>query len=85
MASWIIQITVMVLSVFTSSSQGKRDKQLYCSGKSPVIEDRKCIYHLVILKYENRGLAILRSDKAESLWIGVQTLVVVKEDPAVHW
>ncbi|KAI9537881.1 hypothetical protein NQZ68_020863, partial [Dissostichus eleginoides] len=31
MASWIIHVTMMVLSVFISSSQGKRDQQLYCS------------------------------------------------------
>ncbi|KAI3375395.1 hypothetical protein L3Q82_021881 [Scortum barcoo] len=35
MASWII--TVMVLSVFISSGQGKRDKVLYCSAATCLI------------------------------------------------
>ncbi|KAL6104730.1 cnpy1 [Pungitius sinensis] len=37
MASWIIQMTVMMLSVF--SSQGKRDKELYCSACKAVVDE----------------------------------------------
>jgi len=33
MASWVIHMALMLLSVL--SSQGKRDQQLYCSGESP--------------------------------------------------
>ncbi|KAK9539569.1 hypothetical protein VZT92_004668 [Zoarces viviparus] len=39
MASWIIQMTVMVLSVFTSSSQGKRDKEIYCSACKAIVDE----------------------------------------------
>ncbi|KAM4624086.1 protein canopy-1 [Polymixia lowei] len=39
MASWIIQITVVVLSVFISSSQGKRDKVLYCSACRAIVDE----------------------------------------------
>lgn len=34
MASWITQMTVVLLSVFIGGSQQKRDKVLYCSGES---------------------------------------------------
>ncbi|XP_037315040.2 protein canopy-1 [Pungitius pungitius] len=37
MASWIIQMTVMMLSVF--SSQAKRDKELYCSACKAVVDE----------------------------------------------
>ncbi|XP_051267980.1 protein canopy-1 isoform X2 [Dicentrarchus labrax] len=37
MASWIIQMSVMVLSV--SSSQGKRDKVLYCSACKAIVDE----------------------------------------------
>ncbi|KAG7524655.1 hypothetical protein JOB18_015202 [Solea senegalensis] len=39
MASWIIQMTVMVLSVFISSSHGKRDKVLYCSACKAIVDE----------------------------------------------
>ncbi|XP_042353970.1 protein canopy-1 [Plectropomus leopardus] len=39
MASWIIQMTVMLLSVFISSSQGKRDKVLYCSACKAIVDE----------------------------------------------
>ncbi|XP_031730818.1 protein canopy-1 isoform X2 [Anarrhichthys ocellatus] len=39
MASWIIQMTVMVLSVFTRSSQGKRDKEIYCSACKAIVDE----------------------------------------------
>ncbi|XP_028283700.1 protein canopy-1 [Parambassis ranga] len=39
MASWIIQVTVMVLSVFSSSSHGKRDKVLYCSACKAIVDE----------------------------------------------
>ncbi|KAF1383239.1 hypothetical protein PFLUV_G00129670 [Perca fluviatilis] len=39
MASWIVQMTVMVLSVFISSSQGKRDKMLYCSACRAIVDE----------------------------------------------
>ncbi|CAK6974259.1 protein canopy-1 [Scomber scombrus] len=39
MASWIIQITVMVLSVFISSCQGKKDKVLYCSACKAIVDE----------------------------------------------
>ncbi|XP_026170021.1 protein canopy-1 [Mastacembelus armatus] len=38
MASWII-MTVMMLSVFTISSQGKRDKVLYCSACKAIVDE----------------------------------------------
>nr|XP_020441122.1 protein canopy-1-like [Monopterus albus] len=39
MASWIIQTTVMMLSVFISSSLGKRDKMLYCSACKAIVDE----------------------------------------------
>ncbi|XP_053186061.1 protein canopy-1 [Scomber japonicus] len=39
MASWIIQVTVMVLSVFISSCQGKKDKVLYCSACKAIVDE----------------------------------------------
>ncbi|XP_034062265.1 protein canopy-1 [Gymnodraco acuticeps] len=39
MASWIIHVTMMVLSVFISSSQGKRDQQLYCSACKAIADE----------------------------------------------
>ncbi|KAM4551096.1 protein canopy-1 isoform 1-T2 [Odontesthes bonariensis] len=39
MVSLIIQMTAMVLSVFISSSQGKRDKMLYCSACKAIVDE----------------------------------------------
>ncbi|XP_047444462.1 protein canopy-1 [Mugil cephalus] len=39
MASWIIQISVMVLSVLISSCQGKREKMLYCSACKAIVDE----------------------------------------------
>ncbi|XP_044222857.1 protein canopy-1 [Thunnus albacares] len=39
MASWIIQMAVMVLSVFISSCQGKKDKVLYCSACKAIVDE----------------------------------------------
>ncbi|XP_049455430.1 protein canopy-1 [Epinephelus fuscoguttatus] len=39
MASWIIQMTVMVLSVFISGGHGKRDKVLYCSACKAIVDE----------------------------------------------
>ncbi|XP_040911505.1 protein canopy-1 [Toxotes jaculatrix] len=39
MGSWIIQTAVMVLSVFISSGQGKRDKVLYCSACRAIVDE----------------------------------------------
>ncbi|XP_029929423.1 protein canopy-1 [Myripristis murdjan] len=39
MASWIIQMTVVVLSVFVNSSQGKKDKTLYCSACRAIVDE----------------------------------------------
>ncbi|XP_071765792.1 protein canopy-1 [Centroberyx gerrardi] len=39
MASWIIQMTVVVLSVFINSSQGKRDTMLYCSACRAIVDE----------------------------------------------
>ncbi|XP_032388263.1 protein canopy-1 [Etheostoma spectabile] len=39
MASWIIQMTVMLLSVFIGSGQGKRDKVLYCSACKAIVDE----------------------------------------------
>ncbi|XP_070701450.1 protein canopy-1 isoform X2 [Pempheris klunzingeri] len=39
MAFWIIQMTVMVLSVFVSSTQGKRDELLYCSACMAIADE----------------------------------------------
>ncbi|XP_071347905.1 protein canopy-1 [Trachinotus anak] len=39
MASWIIQMTVVVLSVFIGSSQGKRDQVLYCSACKAIVDE----------------------------------------------
>ncbi|XP_069580763.1 protein canopy-1 [Brachyistius frenatus] len=39
MASWIIQMTVMVLSVFSGGGQAKRDKMLYCSACEAIVDE----------------------------------------------
>ncbi|XP_030017200.1 protein canopy-1 [Sphaeramia orbicularis] len=39
MASWNAQLTVVVLSVFISSCQGKRDKVLYCSACRAIVDE----------------------------------------------
>ncbi|XP_076732940.1 protein canopy-1 isoform X1 [Maylandia zebra] len=39
MTAWVIQMMVMVLSVFTGSSQGKRDKVLYCSACKAIVDE----------------------------------------------
>uniref|UniRef100_A0A3Q0RF90 Canopy FGF signaling regulator 1 n=1 Tax=Amphilophus citrinellus TaxID=61819 RepID=A0A3Q0RF90_AMPCI len=39
MTSWIIQMMLMLLSVFTGSSQGKRDKVLYCSACKAIVDE----------------------------------------------
>ncbi|XP_022616779.1 protein canopy-1-like [Seriola dumerili] len=39
MASWIIQMTVVLLSVFANSSQGKRDQVLYCSACKAIVDE----------------------------------------------
>ncbi|XP_070830464.1 protein canopy-1 [Chaetodon trifascialis] len=39
MATWIVQMTVMVLSVFIRSSQGKRDEVLYCSACKAIVDE----------------------------------------------
>uniref|UniRef100_A0A3P8UDT9 Canopy FGF signaling regulator 1 n=1 Tax=Amphiprion percula TaxID=161767 RepID=A0A3P8UDT9_AMPPE len=39
MTSWIIQTTMMVLSVFIGSSQGKRDQVLYCSACKAIVDE----------------------------------------------
>ncbi|XP_029381290.1 protein canopy-1 isoform X2 [Echeneis naucrates] len=39
MAPWIIQMTLVLLPVFISSSQGKRDKVLYCSACKAVVAE----------------------------------------------
>ncbi|XP_071386963.1 protein canopy-1 [Centroberyx affinis] len=39
MASWIIQMTVVVLSVFIHSSQGKRDTMVYCSACRAIVDE----------------------------------------------
>ncbi|XP_059199966.1 protein canopy-1 [Centropristis striata] len=41
MASWIIQMVVIVLSFFISSGQGKRDKVLYCSACKAIVDELK--------------------------------------------
>ncbi|KAM9845202.1 protein canopy-1 isoform 1-T3 [Aulostomus maculatus] len=39
MAPWITQITVMLLSVFAGSSQGKKDKVIYCSACKAIVDE----------------------------------------------
>uniref|UniRef100_A0A4W6CVP8 Canopy FGF signaling regulator 1 n=1 Tax=Lates calcarifer TaxID=8187 RepID=A0A4W6CVP8_LATCA len=39
MASWIIHMTVLVLSLFISSGKGKRDKVLYCSACKAIVDE----------------------------------------------
>ncbi|KAM9349551.1 protein canopy-1 [Symphorus nematophorus] len=39
MTLWIIQMTLMVLSVFINNVQGKRDKVLYCSACKAIVDE----------------------------------------------
>ncbi|XP_037537986.1 protein canopy-1 [Nematolebias whitei] len=39
MVSWIIQMTVILLSAFINSSQSKRDMVLYCSACKAIVEE----------------------------------------------
>ncbi|XP_075996441.1 protein canopy-1 [Genypterus blacodes] len=39
MASWMIQVTVMLLSVFTGLSRAKRDNVLYCSACRAIVDE----------------------------------------------
>ncbi|XP_013869295.1 protein canopy-1 [Austrofundulus limnaeus] len=39
MTSWIIQVTVMMLSTFIHSSQSKRDAVLYCSACKAIVDE----------------------------------------------
>ncbi|KAG8014393.1 Protein canopy-1 [Nibea albiflora] len=41
MALWIIQMNVMVLLVFISSSHARRDKVLYCSACKAIVDELK--------------------------------------------
>ncbi|XP_029971734.1 protein canopy-1 [Salarias fasciatus] len=41
MASWIIQVTLMLLSVFVLCSQAKRDSVLYCSACKAIVDEMK--------------------------------------------
>lgn len=53
MTAWVIQMMVMVLSVFTGSSQGKRDKVLYCSGKSRR-SDRSFLSQRILMLFKGK-------------------------------
>lgn len=39
MASWIVQLTVTVLSLFISSCRGKRDSVVYCSACRAIVDE----------------------------------------------
>uniref|UniRef100_A0A3P9MAL5 Canopy FGF signaling regulator 1 n=1 Tax=Oryzias latipes TaxID=8090 RepID=A0A3P9MAL5_ORYLA len=39
MASWIIQMMVMMMSVFIKTSHGKRDQVLYCSACRAIVDE----------------------------------------------
>ncbi|KAM9323527.1 protein canopy-1 [Pholidichthys leucotaenia] len=39
MVSWIIQVAMVVLSVFISGSHGKRNKVLYCSACKAIVDE----------------------------------------------
>ncbi|CAN9502861.1 unnamed protein product [Ophioblennius macclurei] len=41
MASWIIQVTLMLLSVFVLCSQAKKDTMLYCSACKAIVDEMK--------------------------------------------
>ncbi|XP_056149072.1 protein canopy-1 isoform X2 [Lampris incognitus] len=39
MTSWIIHVTMLVLSVFIGSTEGKRDRMLYCSACRAIVDE----------------------------------------------
>ncbi|XP_041659912.1 protein canopy-1 [Cheilinus undulatus] len=39
MACWVVQVTMMMMSIFISSASGKRDKVLYCSACKAIVDE----------------------------------------------